>query len=91
MRRVWSNVGAWNLNLWVHTLVVLWGWGSPVKQLSDRSGRPWDDPERRPSHADRRKALQRELIEDDFQLISLPKPWWEIFRPLVEGLIRMVA
>lgn len=91
LRRVWSNVGAWNLNLWVHTLVEVWAWGRPVEQLSDRSDRPWDDPERRPSHADRRKALQREMIEEEFRRISVPGPWREKFRPLVEGLVRMVA
>jgi hypothetical protein len=91
LRRVWSNVGAWNLNLWVHTLVELWAWGRPLEQLSDRSDRPWDDPERRPSHADRRKALQREMIEEEFQRISIPGPWSQKIRPLVEGLVRMVA
>jgi hypothetical protein len=91
LRRVWSNVGAWNLNLWVHTLVELWGWSRPVEELSARTDRPRDDPERRPSHADRRKALQREMIEEEFQRISVPLPWLEKFRPLVEGLVRMVA
>ena len=91
LRRVWSNVGAWNLNLWVHTLVELWGWGRPVEELSDRSDRPWDDPERRPSHADRRKALQREMIEEEFRRISIPLPWVEKIRPLLEGVVRMVA
>ena len=67
LRRVWSNVGALNLNLWVHTLVELWGWGRPVEELSDRTDRPWDDADRRPSHADRRKALQREMIEEEFR------------------------
>ena len=40
LRRVWSNVGAWNLNLWVHTLVEVWGWGRPVEELSDRTRPP---------------------------------------------------
>ena len=29
LRRVWSNVGAFNLSLWVHTLVEVWAWGRP--------------------------------------------------------------
>ena len=91
LRRVWSNVGAWNLNLWVHTLVEMWGWSRPVEELSDRTDRPWDDPARRPSHADRRKALQREMIEGEFQRISLPLPWAEKICPLLEGVVRMVA
>lgn len=91
LRRVWSNVGALNLNLWVHTLVEVWSWSRSAEQVRDRSDRPWDDPERRPSHADRRKALQREMVEEEFQRIRLPLPWSEKIRPLVEGVVRMVA
>jgi hypothetical protein len=90
-RRVWSNVGAWDLNLWVHCLVEVWGWGRPAEQLSDRTDRPWDDAERRPSHADRRKALQREMIEEEYRRISIPGPWSQKIRPLLEGVVRMVA
>ena len=91
LRRVWSNVGALNLNLWVHTLVEVWAWGRPVEEVRDRSDRPWDDPCRRPSHADRRRALQRQMVEEEFQRIRLPLPWSEKIRPLVEGVVRMVA
>ena len=30
LRRVWSNVGAFNLSLWVHTLVEVWAWDRPA-------------------------------------------------------------
>ena len=91
LRRVWSNVGAWDLNLWIHTLVEVRGGSRPVEELSDRTDRPWDDPERRPSHADRRKALRREMIEEEFRRISIPGPWSQKIRPLLEGVVRMVA
>lgn len=71
LRRVWSNVGALNLNLWVHTLVELWSWNRPVEQLRDCAASPWDDADRRPSHADRRKALQRELLEEGFHALGV--------------------
>jgi hypothetical protein len=41
-----------------------------VESIRDRSRSPWDDAERRPSHADRRKALRRQILENDF--LSLP-------------------
>jgi hypothetical protein len=91
LRRVWSNVGALNLSLWVHTLVEAWAWGRPVEEVRDRSDRPWDDPGRRPSHADRRRALQREMVEGEFRRVRLPLPWAEKIRPLLEGVVRMVA
>jgi hypothetical protein len=65
--RYWrANVGAYHLCLWGYTAVEWWGWNQPFAQLSDRSRSPWDDASRRPSHADRRKALQRELLEGEF-------------------------
>src|SRR5512135_1292822 len=91
LRRVWSNVGALNLSLWVHSLVEWWGWSRPVEELSDRSASPWDDAERRPSHADRRKALQREMLEEEFQRSwdrgPLPQKIWY----LLDRVVKLVA
>lgn len=70
LRNVWANIGALHLNLWMHTLVELWAWNKTKKQLCDRSASPWDDPERRPSHADRRKALRRHIMRTHFSTIT---------------------
>jgi hypothetical protein len=91
LRRVWSNVGALNLNLWVHTLVELWGWNRPVEELSDRSASPWDDAARRPSHADRRKALRQEMLEEEFQRGWGRRPLPGKIRQLLDRVVRMVA
>jgi len=40
LRRAWANVGAFNLNLWVHTLIEVWAWGRPEASLSDRERPP---------------------------------------------------
>jgi hypothetical protein len=39
VRNVWSNIGCWNLNGWVYTLVELCCWDQEKTQLTDRS---WD-------------------------------------------------
>jgi hypothetical protein len=91
LRRVWSNVGALNLSLWVHTLVEVWAWGRPASEVSDRSDRPWDDADRRPSHADRRRAVQRVMLEEEYQRLGVPEPWSQKIRHLLEGVVRMVA
>jgi Transposase DDE domain len=91
VRRVWSNVGALNLNLWAHSLVELWGWSRPADQLSDRSDSPWDDAARRPSHADRRKALQREMLEGEFQRGWGRRPLPEKIRHLLDRVVKLVA
>jgi hypothetical protein len=66
LRHLWANCGAYHLNLWMHTLVELWAWNQPKALICDRRASPWDDPERRPSHADRRKALQRTILEQEY-------------------------
>ncbi|MFO0843514.1 MAG: hypothetical protein U0797_14115, partial [Gemmataceae bacterium] len=57
-----SSVGCFNLNLWMHALVEAWAWDKGEEQLVDRSRCPWDSEPRRPSHRDKRKALQREVL-----------------------------
>jgi len=70
VRYLWANIGVWHLNLWMHTLVELWAWNQPKARLCDRSASPWDDPDRRPSHADRRKALRRMMLRAEYLAIA---------------------
>ena len=72
VRNVWSNVACWNLCLWLHTLVELWSWRRSGNTLKQRTDRPWDDPTRRPSHADRLKTLRKQVIRETFSM--LPRP-----------------
>ena len=39
---------------------------------ADRAGRPWDNADRRPSHADRRRSIRREMLEKQFHT-TLPE------------------
>ena len=70
VRNIWTNLAVYNLNLWMHTLVELWAWDKSGRQLVDRSDSPWDDTERRPSHADRRKALRRQILRNELSSIT---------------------
>jgi hypothetical protein len=91
VRNIWANVGVYNLNLWMHTMVELWAWRKSHKTLCDRSDSPWDDAERRPSHADRRKALQRNIMQNELSTIT--RAWWlprKILR-LAERLMDLAA
>jgi hypothetical protein len=71
VRNLWSNIGCWNLCCWMYTLVELACWDEPAEALVDRSDRPWDNPLRRPSHADRRRRIAREMLRKEF-LDDLP-------------------
>ena len=70
VRNIWNNLAVYNLNLWMHTLVELWAWDKSGQQLVDRSDSPWDDAERRPSHANRRKALRRQILRNELSTIT---------------------
>ena len=87
VRNVWSNVGCWHLNQWLYTLVELCCWDVPKSELTDRRARRWDNPDRRPSHADRRRSISREMLQKQF-LVALPRtPNNRKFRTLFEALV----
>jgi hypothetical protein len=66
VRDMQANIGAWHLNLWMYAMTEIWGMNRTTKELVDRSRSPWDDPSRRPSHADRRRALQASVLREEF-------------------------
>jgi len=70
VRTLDSNIGAFHLNLWLHSMVELWAWERSAKVLCDRSDSPWDDVFRRPSHADKCAALRREVLKKTFFVSS---------------------
>jgi hypothetical protein len=91
LRKVWSNVGAFNLGLWVNNLVELWAWGREKASLVDRSASPWDDANRRASHQDRRKALQQELLDCEFQRCGVCGTGSRNIRKLFQAVVKLVA
>ena len=87
VRNVWSNIGCWHLNQWAFTLVELCCWDVEKSQLSDRRDRPWDNEDRRPSHADRRRSISQEMLGKKF-LAALPhspdhRKLWKLFQDLI--------
>jgi Transposase DDE domain len=90
--RYWrANVGAYHLCLWGYTAVEWWAWDKPFAQLCDRSASPWDQQERRPSHADKRKALQRNLLEQEYWRRWGERPCPPEIRELVTLLLDLAA
>jgi hypothetical protein len=67
VRNVYASIGAFAVNLVLHSVVEAWAWARSEDELVDRGRSPWDAEERRPSHADKRKALQREVLRGEIQ------------------------
>jgi len=91
VRNVWANIGAFHLTLWAHSLTELWAWFQPKEALCDRRDSPWDDAARRPSHADRRKALQRICLAEEFSHLQRRQVVASEIQRFVSGLIHQVA
>jgi hypothetical protein len=72
VRHVWASAGSFHLCLWAFTLTEVWAWGRSAEGLVDRSASPWDDPTRRPSHADKRRAWRRELLGEEIRAVLQP-------------------
>jgi hypothetical protein len=60
------------------------------EELVDRSRSPWDQQEWPPSHADKRKALQREILRGEIRAVR-GRPDAEGFRNLTLRLLDLAA
>jgi DDE superfamily endonuclease len=87
VRNLWANIAAWHLNLWLFTLVELWAWNKSARDLTHRDDSPWDNAQRRPSHADRRKAFQAECLAAE---LSHALPAGQIPRKIRNTLKRLL-
>ncbi len=75
----------------MYTLVELCCWDAEKADLTDRSDRPWDNPDRRPSHADRRRKISHEMLQKQI-LAALPNtPKNHKLHSLVNDLIALAA
>jgi len=88
VRNIWTNLAVYNLNLWMHTLVELWAWDKEGRQLVDRSDSPWDDAERRPSHANRRKALRQAIMQNELSAVTTV---WSLPRKIIQLTKNLMA
>jgi hypothetical protein len=91
VRNLHANVGCFNLNGWMYSMVEAWSWAIPEEELVDRENSPWDWQYRRPSHADKRKALQRQILRGEIEAVLASGPDRQHFRALAERLLLMAA
>jgi hypothetical protein len=71
--------------------VELWAWNRSNTTLCDRSASPWDDPTRRPSHADRRKALRRNILHAEFSAAASSQRLPRKIRDLIKQLLGLAC
>ncbi len=91
VRNVYANSGAFNVNLWMYGVVEAWAWDKDEEELVDRSRCPWDREWRRPSHADKRKALQRQILAGPFRTALGEQAEVQEFHDLIHFLLQLAA
>jgi hypothetical protein len=91
VRNLDSNVGCFNLNLWMYSMVEAWAWEREEEDLANRSASPWDSEPRRPSHADKRKKMQRKIMQSEIEAVLSSRPNREEIRALAERLLDMAV
>lgn len=92
VRFVWANVGSFHLCLWSHVMTEVWAWDRDAAELvGHRVASPWDDPARRPSHADKRRAWQRNLLREEIHAVIGAGQTNEKIRDLTERLLNLAA
>jgi hypothetical protein len=91
VRNIHSSEGCFNMNLWMHSLVEAWAWDEQEEELVDRSASPWDSEPRRPSHADKRKALQKVVLRSEIEEALSGRPTKQEIRVLVQRLLDLAV
>jgi hypothetical protein len=91
VRNLFSNIATWHINLWLYTLVELWAWDREATELVHREDSPWDRTDRRPSHADRRNALQARCLADELSVCQPSRHLTRQFRSLLQRLLRIAT
>jgi hypothetical protein len=91
VRFLWANIGAFHVCLWTFTMTEAWAWRRSGEELVDRRASPWDDPNRRPSHADKRRAWRRELLADEIRAVLRPGVTDAEIQATVERLLNFAA
>lgn len=91
VRNVYASIGAFAVNLVLYSVAEAWAWAREEGELVDRRASPWDGEPRRPSHADRRKALQREVLRAEIQATLGGRAESEEFHDLANRLLDMAA
>jgi len=84
-------VACWTLNGWLYIMIELACWDKEFTTLVDRSERPWDNPDRRPSHVDRRRMISQKMLGKRFFAALGPEHQLHTMDTLLRDLLSLAA
>jgi hypothetical protein len=91
VRFIHASVGSFHVCLWTYSLTEAWAWRRSEAELVDRSESPWDEPTRRPSHADKRRAWRREILAGEILAILRAGPSDAEIQAAADRLLSLAA
>ena len=91
LRLLESNEVATTMNMLMYGLTTLATWERNASELVDRSYRPWDDEDRRPSHADRRNFLRRGMLANELKAVLLLQISQRKINPILKRLLLLAT
>ena len=71
VRNLWSVIATTAMNMLMYNITELCCWDIPATEIVDRTQSPWDNPERRPSHRNKRNYLKIKVIEEQLKALLL--------------------
>jgi len=91
VRNVYAGTGAFAVDLTMRSVVEAWAWGRAAEGLVGRGRCPWGAAGRRPSRADKRKALQRDILREEIQAVIRQRAGAGEFQDRVPRLLDLAA
>ena len=79
------------MNMLPFSMVELSPWHRTSEELIDRKHCPWDDVNRRPSHADRRNFLRRSILLNEFNAALISQSITNKFKFTLNRLIQLAT
>jgi hypothetical protein len=91
VRLLERNEAVTTLNMLSFGLTELATWDRSSAELVDRCTSPWDDPDRRPSHANRRNFLREAMLENELNAALGAKGIPQKIIPLLKRIMRLAV
>jgi hypothetical protein len=91
VRFLWASIGAFHICLWTFTMTEAWAWSREEGELVNREASPWDNPNRRPSHADKRRAWRHEMLSEEIRGVLHPGVTEREIQAAAERLLALAA
>ena len=79
------------MNMLLFGMVELATWHRTSEELIDRKLCPWDDQDRRPSHADRRNFLRRSMLLNEFNAALASQTMTKKLKSTLNRLIQLAT